>query len=85
MEEEAKAETLIEMLPTDQLGFTKSFNIDAFDEEEAARFFDKFGVIVFDGIIGEEEIEKTIDDLWADIQGRCGKENDRRDPNTWKF
>jgi hypothetical protein len=42
-------------------------------------------VIVFDGVIGEDEIERTIDELWADIQGRCGKENDRHDPSTWKF
>lgn len=30
-------------------------------------------------------MEKTIDDLWSDIQGRCGKQNDRNDPSTWSF
>jgi hypothetical protein len=30
-------------------------------------------------------MEKTIDDLWTDIQGRCGKQNDRNDPSTWSF
>jgi hypothetical protein len=51
--EEDKAAPPLELLPIDEQGFTKSFNIDEFDEEEAARFFEKFGVIVFDGIIGE--------------------------------
>lgn len=75
----------LEALPIDEQGFTKSFKIDEFDEEEACRFFDKYGVIVFDGVLDEEEMEKTIDDLWTDIQSRCGKENIRNDPNTWKF
>lgn len=43
----------MELLPIDEQGFTKSFNIDDFDLEEAAKFFQKYGVIVFNDIISE--------------------------------
>lgn len=72
-------------LPLDQHGFTKSFDIDQFDPEEARKFYQEFGVIVFDNVINEDEAERTIDDLWTDIQTRCGKDHDRKDETTWKF
>jgi len=28
-------------------------------------FYDNFGIVVFENVINETEIERTIDDLWT--------------------
>ncbi len=72
-------------LPIDEEGYTKSFDLNNLHHEQATNFYKEYGLIIFNNIVEEETIEKTIDDIWTDIQTRCGLGLDRRDPTTWKF
>lgn len=51
-------------LEYDSEGFVRSFNIDTADPKQLYDFYHKYGIIVFRDVLGKEEIEKTIDDLW---------------------
>lgn len=57
--------------------FVRSFAMDA-DEKKIAEFYKTYGFIVFDNMLGEDEINRSIDDLWDSYPGAV-----REDPSTW--
>lgn len=58
--------------------FVKSFNISSSDTREIAAFYETHGFVVFDNILTESEIDKSIDDLWKEYPGAV-----RHYPSTW--
>ena len=72
-------------MPNTEKGFTVSFDINNFEPKEVAQFYHTYGFVVFDNIVTEEQAEKTIDELWLDVQYKCGKDHNRHDPKTWTF
>lgn len=52
------------LIPYNQESYTVSFNLDSFDPKEVSQFYKKYGFVVFDDIISEDEAEKTIDEYW---------------------
>jgi hypothetical protein len=51
-------------------GFVKSFdvnNLGNFDHDELLEFYIKYGFVVFDNVLTNEEVDLTIKDLWIDI------------------
>ncbi|PRP81536.1 hypothetical protein PROFUN_10898 [Planoprotostelium fungivorum] len=71
--------------PKDEEGFVQSFNID--QEAEYMAFFDKYGFVVVNGILNQEDIAASVEEVWNQIESQTwGFENkkvDRNDPNTW--
>lgn len=57
--------------------FIKSFHITD-DPNEIKDFLKAYGFVVFDDVLTEEQIERSIDDLW-----KARPEAKRDDPNTW--
>jgi hypothetical protein len=58
--------------------FIKSFQ-GTDDKDEIAQFLKDYGFVVFDNLLTEDEIEKSIDDLWEAYPGAK-----RNDPSTWE-
>lgn len=52
-------------LPLNEKGFALSFNIESCKSKEILKFYEEFGVVVFENILNEDEIKRTIDDLWT--------------------
>lgn len=65
--------------PCDELDrrFVKSFNIDS-NPVDIAAFYSAYGFIVFDNILTNGEIDRSIEDLWKCYPGAV-----RDDPSTW--
>lgn len=42
--------------------YTKSFEIS--DVEEIANYFDKYGYVVIDNVLGQEDCNLTVDECW---------------------
>lgn len=65
--------------PTDERDerYIKSFSLDD-DTAEILAFYQKYGFIVFDNVLDEEEIRLSITDLWREYP-----EASIDDPNTW--
>jgi len=50
------------VLEEDQEGFCKSFEIS--QEKEIKEFFQKYGIVVVKDVVDEEQIQRTIDEIW---------------------
>ena len=59
--------------------FIASFHLND-DPTAILHFYQQYGFVVFDEIMNEEEIERSIEELW-----RCYPGVDRNDPNTWEY
>jgi hypothetical protein len=59
--------------------FVKSFQINNCDPKEVEEFYKKYGFVIFDNVLNEEEISRSINDLWSAYPGA-----DVNDPTTWK-
>lgn len=46
-------------------------------------FYQQYGLVVFNGVINEKEIENSIDDLWKDMSEWNQGKVKRDDPETW--
>jgi hypothetical protein len=66
----------------DSEGFAPSFSLG---DNEAQAFFDEFGFVVFDRVLTEEDVTRTIDGIWSKIESFCGgKLGIHRDyPSSW--
>lgn len=82
---QASYEAITHKLPLDQEGYIQSFNIDDFDPEAVCNFYNRFGLVVFDNVLNQQEIELSIDDLWQDVLDRHDEGVVRNDPLTWDF
>ena len=60
--------------------YLQSFDIDA-NPKEIKAFYDKYGFVIFNNILTEEEINLSIDDLWNEY----GEKVSRHDPTTWEI
>lgn len=69
-------------LPLDKDGFTKSFDIHSFNEIEVKQFYDQFGFVIFDNVLSKDQIDLSIDGIWAEIKG-MHEDADKNDPTTW--
>ena len=49
------------------------------------KFYHQFGFAVFNDVINREEVDRTVDELWEDVQEAVYSKVDRKDPSTWKF
>jgi len=56
--------------------FVQSFSLDS-QEEEALEFFNEFGFVVFNGILNEDECQKSVDELFQLCEMKPS------DPSTW--
>ena len=65
----------------DEKGFLKSFSTS--ELEEAKSFFFEHGFVIVNGVLGKEECELTIDEIWDTVEERTAKAVDRNDPKTW--
>jgi hypothetical protein len=57
--------------------FIKSFRLED-DVVEVQKFYQKYGFVIFDNVLNEEEVNHSIDDLWGAFPGA-----QRNDPSTW--
>ncbi|EFC47465.1 predicted protein [Naegleria gruberi] len=62
--------------------FVKDFDIELDSSEEILKFFNEFGVVVFRNVLNEEEVDRSLDDVWNILE----KEEHMKpnDPETWK-
>lgn len=69
-------------IPIDADGFVTSFHLD--EEENIKRFFEEYGVVVIKNVIQEDQIERTIDEIWNTdyLLKRPGL--NRNDPSTFE-
>jgi DNA-directed RNA polymerase subunit L len=44
--------------------YIRSFSLNDDDPKQILEFYSNYGFVVFRDILNEEEIEKSIDDLW---------------------
>lgn len=49
-------EAISHKLPLDQEGYVQSFNIDDFDPEAVGNFYNRFGFVIFDNVLNQQEI-----------------------------
>lgn len=76
---------LTHKLPLDEKGFTQSFSIKDFDRKAVGEFYQKYGLVIFDDVLNENEIELSIDDLWQDVIEMSEEKIKRDDPKTWDW
>ena len=76
---------ITDKLPVDAEGFTKSFSIDHFDAKEVTKFYHKYGILVFDDVLDQKEVEKSVKDLWKDEAVETEGKVKVDDPETWKY
>ena len=71
-------------LPVDGDGFVQAFSLD--DTAGLQSFFEEYGFVVVDGVLGEAARADTIREIWATIEGCCGGRLniDRDDPSSWR-
>jgi hypothetical protein len=67
-------------VPTDDLGYTESFDLDHL--ENAKNFFDEFGFVVVNGILTQDEINASLEEIYH-ILGADGTGFDINDPDSW--
>jgi len=73
-------------VPRDKNGFVQSFTVD--QQEEYLAFFEKFGFVVVDNVLTQDEVDDTVDEVWQYLEGdKWGFKNaqmvDRNNPLTW--
>ena len=44
-----------------------SFNIDEFNSDAVRQFYKQFGLVIFDGVLQDNEVSATIDDFWKEL------------------
>jgi len=71
------------ILPKDEEGFTQSF-LPVGQEKELLEFWNKYGIVVIRDVISNQQVEKTVDEIWSTprLLGRTSL--DRSDPLSWK-
>lgn len=72
-------------LPRDAQGFTQSF--EAGDEEGIEAFFRQHGVVVVRGVLSEERVERTVDEIFRhpSLNAKTGAASkSRTDPADWE-
>jgi hypothetical protein len=57
-------------------GFVKTFNLNNFDTDELINFYNKYGFVIFDNILSDNEVNLTISDLWKDMNEYLKKFDD---------
>lgn len=67
-------------LPIDPQGFTQSFDSKNFDPEAVRQFYNKYGLVIFDNVINQEEIDLSISDLWQELADMSGGKIQRNQP-----
>lgn len=48
----------------DSEGYTVSFDINDFDSEKVGAFYAEYGLVVFDNILNQTEIDESISNFW---------------------
>ncbi|KAF0973666.1 hypothetical protein FDP41_007053 [Naegleria fowleri] len=62
--------------------FVQDFDIDTDDPQEILKFFNDYGVVVFRNILSEEQIDRSIQEVWEDLEESEGFK--KHDPESWK-
>lgn len=50
----------------DDEGFVKSFALD--DREGYLKFFEEYGFVVVNGVLSEEEVEASVNEIWQEVE-----------------
>ena len=53
-------------LDLDEEGYFVSYDIETCTLQDIQNCYAKYGLVVFHNIIGQEEIDRTIDELWKE-------------------
>ena len=69
-------------LPKDEEGYCISFSPE--NEQGYLEFFRKYGVVVVNSILTEEECCKSVDQLWEFIDRISMSQIQRNDPQSWE-
>eukprot|EP00009_Paramoeba_aestuarina_P003751 CAMPEP_0201511282 /NCGR_PEP_ID=MMETSP0161_2-20130828/3751_1 /ASSEMBLY_ACC=CAM_ASM_000251 /TAXON_ID=180227 /ORGANISM="Neoparamoeba aestuarina, Strain SoJaBio B1-5/56/2" /LENGTH=379 /DNA_ID=CAMNT_0047906709 /DNA_START=124 /DNA_END=1260 /DNA_ORIENTATION=- len=84
VKEDKGSEGLLDKLPQvpkDEDGYVVSFGID--EKENILKFFEEYGFVVVREVIDNEQIAKTLDELWSNTEELSIDSIKRDDPATW--
>eukprot|EP01117_Protostelium_nocturnum_P008659 TRINITY_DN3109_c0_g1_i5.p1 TRINITY_DN3109_c0_g1~~TRINITY_DN3109_c0_g1_i5.p1 ORF type:complete len:324 (-),score=118.90 TRINITY_DN3109_c0_g1_i5:56-934(-) len=73
--------------PRDSEGFVQSFSVD--QTEEYLKFFEKYGFLVVNNVLNQEEIDQSLEEVWNTIEKTAWGWDDKKfvkrdDPSTWE-
>ena len=71
-------------IPLDKQGYVVSFDINDFDAEKVAAFYAEYGLVVFDNILTQKQIDESISNLWDQVEVMTLQHAKRNDVSTWK-
>eukprot|EP00051_Salpingoeca_urceolata_P026177 m.476350 g.476350 ORF g.476350 m.476350 type:complete len:432 (-) comp20506_c1_seq1:42-1337(-) len=69
-------------VPVDDQGYAVTCSLDR--PEELLEFFDRYGFVVVDAGMSEEDLSRSVDELWAFVSRQSNGRIDREDPSTWE-
>jgi hypothetical protein len=67
-------------LPKDEEGFVQAFTVGQL--EEAQKFFEEYGLVVFKDVLNESEIEQSVNSIWENVMS-ANPLIKRGDPESW--
>eukprot|EP01087_Luapelamoeba_hula_P024522 TRINITY_DN9360_c0_g1_i1.p1 TRINITY_DN9360_c0_g1~~TRINITY_DN9360_c0_g1_i1.p1 ORF type:complete len:446 (+),score=103.34 TRINITY_DN9360_c0_g1_i1:16-1353(+) len=67
----------------DDEGFVQSFTLDQTEEFKA--FFDKYGFVVVNGVISDQDCDASVEEIWNEVKSFSKDLVNQEDADSWDF
>ncbi|KAG2388928.1 hypothetical protein C9374_014328 [Naegleria lovaniensis] len=70
-------------VPLTSDSYCQSFNVDTCSDEEIQQFFSKYGFIVFDNVLNQDQVQATVSDIFDILETNTNNQFQRHDTTKW--